>query len=146
MIYTDATQTPDHVVVTTQRKYFVVNVDACKEAHVYLTHIPGIPDNTAYQISIGTSSNTKSSIRKMPPTEQTVEFDTANILPCSGSQAMWVKWDQGEIMVGLGSTVGQDIKFQWKDEQPYPINAFSFASKDDKAVNWTMLRDYGESY
>lgn len=145
-IFTNASNPHDHVVITTQHslKYFVVNLDACKDAHVYLTYVPGVFDTSAYLISIGKEGNTKSSIHKKLPNESLQEFDTPNILPCTSSQPMWIRWDQGDIAVGAGPTVGLDTKFQWKDDQPYTVNAFSLGSRDDKPVNWTILRDYGQ--
>lgn len=135
---------PDHVVVTSQRGHLVFYLNACKEAHIYLTHIPGVVDDKTYKISIGTSSNTKSSISKTLPSQYTQEFDTPNILSCSEGQPFWAKWETGAIMVGAGLYVGQDVKFHWNDTQPYTINAFSLASNDDKAVMWSFQRDYGE--
>lgn len=144
-VLTDNTKATDYVVVTTQRKSLAFNLNACKEAYIYLTYVPGVVDNTAYKVSIGTSSNTKSSIQKLPPNEQNQEFDTPNILSCTSSW-MWISWENGVIMVGSGSIVGQDVKFQWTDAQPFSTNAFSLGSNDDKQVIWTFLRDYGLYY
>jgi hypothetical protein len=142
-VYTEDTNSFDHVVLMTEQKLFVFSMNACKDVHIFLTHLPGIVDNFAYQILLGTTDNTRSLIRKMPEGKEQ-EFNTANILPCNDlGKSMWITWSDGVIVVGNGADIGVDQLFSWNDDQPYSINSFALASRDTKPVFWDFLRESG---
>jgi hypothetical protein len=138
-VYTDETNDFDHVVLSTERKYFDFTVKACHSIHVILTHSPGVVYAFAYDVVIGTSNNTMSVIRKLSPNGMEREFVTDKILSCAADTTLWMTWNDGIIRVGIGSTE----HFSWTDDDPYSINALSLASRDSDRVSWQFSKDSG---
>jgi Farnesoic acid 0-methyl transferase len=141
ILYTTSNLGFDQNVMTTGFKFLTFTVQACNNIHIFLTHLPGVVDTLAYKISLGLQENMMSAIEKLPPSVGGQSFNTPGILTCS-EQEMWASWTDGRIQVGLGSSVLQNVQFEWIDPQPYAINAFSLASRDTSHVTWTFPRDY----
>ena len=146
IVYSDIQSPLDNLVVTARHQHLVFSLDACKEAYIFLTSHPEDLLQNSYQILIGTSENKQSSIRKMAPFEDIRNFDTYNILSCGNTQTMWISWSAGNISVGIGVDVGENVKFTWIDNQPYSINGFALASADDNPVKWMFPRGYGIAF
>ena len=146
IVYSDIQSPLDNLVVTARHQHLVFSLDACKEAYIFLTSHPEDLLQNSYQILIGTSENKQSSIRKMAPFEDIRNFDTDNILSCGNTQTMWISWSAGNISVGIGVDVGENVKFTWIDNQPYSINGFALASADDNPVKWMFPRGYGIAF
>ena len=145
-MYTTASYALDHVTLSTEQKSFIFTVDACKDIHIYLSHVPGVLVDQAYEISLGTSDNTQSSITKSLPDRENRQFTTNGILGCDpNGKSLWISWSEGDIKVGQGSVTGQGQLFSWTDSQPYNIHALAIASRDTaQTVKWTFLRESGQ--
>lgn len=144
IVHTDETNALDHVVLATERKFFLFSVRACRSVQLHLTHLPGVVNDHAYEIIIGGPDNTKSAIRKLPPDEQLHEFDTQNILSCETDRVFWTTWSDGVIKVGEGDIVGAREKFNWTDVSPYTINAVALASRDNTQAVWQFAKESGK--
>jgi len=143
VVYTNSTNRQDHVVMTTEQPFFAFKVDACTGFQVLLMTVPGVVDNHAYLISIGTDNNEKSSIQSLPPDAMFHDFYSANILPCTGLSSFWLSWTNNTIRFGVGEIVGLEQRFEQLYPAMYSINSFSLMSGDTKTVKWNFLRDYG---
>jgi len=143
MLYTYMNYEFDHFVMTTDQQLLTFTVDGCSNVYIFLSHLPGVVESHSYQVKIGVQDNLRSEIVKSPPNAASQSFSTTGVLTCS-EQSMWLSWLNAQIRFGKGSTVGQDVLFEWSDPQPYSINAFSLASRDNKEVMWTFPRDYCE--
>jgi hypothetical protein len=139
ILYTTPVYDLDHFVMTTDQNALTFTVDACSDARIYLTYLPGVADSFAYGISLGIQDNLRSVIDKFPPNAESHSFSTTGILTCS-AQSMWISWSSGLIQVGMGSSVGDNVQFEWRDSQPYSVNAFSLVSRDGGYVTWTFPR------
>jgi len=80
-------------------------VRACSDVSIILAEHFSITDYGVYEILIGGSNNTKSSIRQGIQGNTLVEMDTNDILHCSESRWFWISWYKG-IDVGSGPYVG----------------------------------------
>lgn len=143
MLYTFSGYEFDHYVMTTDLKFLTFTVTACKDVHIFLTHLPGDVNKTAYKISLGLLENLVSTIDKLPPNAESQNFNTPGILSCS-EQQMWASWSDGLIQIGMGLVVRENVLLEWNDPQPYAINAFSLASRDTSEVVWTFPKDLCE--
>jgi Farnesoic acid 0-methyl transferase len=143
IVYTDETNAFDHIVLSTERKFFVFSVKACRSVHVILTRSPGVVDTFAYEVVIGASDNTVSAIRKLPPDEMVREYDTKDILSCETETIFWMTWSDGVIRVGGGNSIGSGELFNMNDDNPYSINALSLASRDSQQASWQFTKDSG---
>ena len=47
------------------RTTLIFGVEACSDATLVLSTIPGVPNHNVYQIAIGTQGNTRTEIRKV---------------------------------------------------------------------------------
>lgn len=140
-IYTSSGDAVDQFVMTTDQKAILFTVNACRDLHLYLTHVPGVLDTETYRIAIGEDSNTKSRIYKSLPNEYVHTVDST-VLTCN-SKSLWTTWSDGKISVGEGSDVTQGAFLTWTDSQPYHVHALAFGSKDSNVVAWTFLREAG---
>jgi Farnesoic acid 0-methyl transferase len=146
VVHTEAATPFSRVVLTTERQFFIFTVEACRDIHLFLTHLPGVVDHHGYDIIIGAADNAKSIIRKLPPEDDLVEFPSEGILACDSEVAIWVTWSGGVINVGRGNTVSSEVLFTWTDSSPYLINALSLASSDVERAVWTFLRESGKHF
>jgi len=144
IVYTDENNAFDHVVLATERKFFVFAVQACRSVHLLLTHLPGVVNTLAYDINIGSLHNNRSAIHKLPPDEQRYEFNTDNILSCDAYKVFWTTWSEGAITVGHGNIVGASELFKWSDDSPYSINAVALASRDTEKAVWQFAKESGK--
>ena len=54
------------------------------------------------------------------------QVDTPDIVSADEQRPFWIKWDHGEIVLGRGEVVGEDIILAYYDPSPNPINAVAF--------------------
>lgn len=53
IIYTNHTNAMDMVILPTSQNTFIVQVKACREVDIVLSHIPGETEGEAYRIEMG---------------------------------------------------------------------------------------------
>lgn len=91
----------------------------------------------------GGSGNTKSWISESVDGEPVVKVDTDLVLSCDEMRHFWVTWHQGNLTVGRGNTLGNDVIMAHIDlELPYIVSAAAF-STPDMAGEWRILREQG---
>jgi len=147
-VYTESSYDFDHVVLLTERKYLVFFVKACQNAHVILSHLPGVVDSLAYNITLGASGNTKSVVHKLPPQETTKEYDTPGVLQCENSEGtpFWMLWSEYTIRVGRGTEIDSSELFSWTDTQSIVTHAIALASRDSAPAVWKFPKDSGKIF
>ena len=86
---------------TGESPYFVFSVQACNDAHVALSEIPGLHDYNTYELVFGGWANTGSAIREARQRDQRHFVRTPGILSCDEKRTFWVGWKDGLIEVNL---------------------------------------------
>ena len=59
VINTPGTYKHEYAWLTSSNKYFIFQLKACKDAYLALTLTPQDTENSAYEIALGVSENTK---------------------------------------------------------------------------------------
>ena len=126
---------------------FTFSVTACKEAIVVLSQTPGDTLKSAYELTIGSSDNTKSVLKKVVDEEFEIvaEVNSFDILDCSIATSFWITWSDGIIKVGRGDRFMYQFLI-WEDpEENYPrIHAISLTNENNNAL-WRFQRDQGKA-
>ena len=121
------------------RSHLVFEIKACKDAHVGLGAILGNSESRMYELVIGQSSNTKTSIRRQPQQATAAIADTPDILNCDELRAFWVRWYSNHLEIGKGSHVGLKRIIDWQDtEDAHGISAVSFTAYVDSTADWRL--------
>ena len=65
-------------------------------------------------------------------------------LSCDEARAFWVHWAAGEVMVGRGAVVRQDLMMDWLDDQPLRIQGIAFSTANNVQGDWYISNPRGE--
>lgn len=113
------------------RTSVVFKIKACGDAYVALSMYTGVTSTDTYEVVIGGFNNKRSEIRMEPGGQHVAEADTAEILSCSESRAFWISWDNNEVLVGKGASVGYEVFLAWREVNPHPVEGVSIATGQD---------------
>ena len=91
------------------QKFVIFKVRACSDAHILLARYFGVTDYDVYEIWLGKSSNSLSTITVGISGTILAQQATNQILHCTHSRWFWIDWSRG-ITVGNGPLVG-DLTF-----------------------------------
>ncbi len=58
------------------------------------------------------------------------------IVDCDIMRPFWLSWNDGLIVAGSGSEVGESILMSWTNPNPWPIVAASFGGYDNVPGRW----------
>lgn len=121
------------------KDHVIFSVQACKEAHVVLSEIPGVTFYNAYEIAIGVADNKESLIRHNRGGPTLVTAPTDNILNCDEQRQFWISWPglhSIELEVGHGDIVGQEKFMGTSLETSFLLNSLSVSSGDTETGKW----------
>lgn len=143
-LYTNDSNEFSRVLMVTELDHFLFTVGACSDAYVILHTNPGVTDQNAYHIVLGTENNQKSEIRKKGENTETKSFDTPNLLRClsAGSKVFFLTWRGGEIIMRENNEQGREV-FSWVESE-FDINAIALGSRHAEMAKWTVLRSQGK--
>ena len=117
----------DYLIINYQN----VKVRTCNDAHIALMSSTSVEVGSLYEIVIGGWSNRQSCIREQKQGPCEIKVDTENVLDCDNFAAFWIEWiPEGtgrKLLVGHGSTLGQDMFMDYNDFSPHPLNHMAIA-------------------
>ena len=133
--------------ITPDRPSIKFRLKACAACHIAMLMRPG--DNTVgYQVTLGTDGNQRSKIRTVIGQEPEVDIETPDILDCSKYLDFWISWESGNITVGNGSELYQNMFMFYDDsDNPHLVTSVSFTTESETAqAYWEFHRDSGEMH
>ncbi|CAH1798441.1 unnamed protein product [Owenia fusiformis] len=143
-------RTPDyfgyrHVPIDISGKnYIKFKVEACNDAHLELQETPYVTNKNNYEIVLnGWSRNPNSGIRDKPEGSLKVSH-RGSILNCTEMMPFWVSWMNGDVQVGKGHAIGQNIILAWQDPTSHVVNALNFVTGFGASGTWEIV-DIGSS-
>ena len=131
--------------ITPDRPSIKFRLKACETCHIAMLMRPG--DNTVgYQVSLGTDGNQRSKIRTVIGQNPEVDIPTPDILDCSKYLDFWISWEAGNITVGNGSELYQNMFMFYDDsDDPHLVTSVSFTTNSETMqADWEFHRDSGE--
>ncbi|CAH1794507.1 unnamed protein product [Owenia fusiformis] len=140
-IFTPNDYSFDHGYVTVQNSVWMpFRVQACNDAHLELSSVPGFLLNQTYEIVLGSGRNTKSDIRvgRQGRGGGGVRVNTPDIMKCAVMQQFWVSWESGLIQVGRGAIYGQQTFMSWYDPNAFPVYGISVATGWGATAEWRL--------
>ncbi len=130
--------------ITPDRPSIQFQLQACGASHIALLTRPGDP-SVGYQVTLGADRNSRSKIRTVIGQTPEVDIPTPNILVCSAFQDFWISWENGNITVGNGSDLYQNLIMFYNDSDPHIVTALSFTSGSNATQSdWLFRRDSGQ--
>ena len=106
-----------HSVSVMGHNFLIFSVQACSDAHLALSTIPGNTKVLTYEIVIGAFGNTRSIIKDQIGRGNGVKKDvrTPNILDCNRMSDFWISWKFNTIRMGGGGVPFMYEKISWQD-------------------------------
>ena len=72
---------------------------------------------------------------------------TPGILNCTEMRPFWVRWKDGRVMFGTGSSPGENVVVDCEDAFPHPVNAITISTKsesnDPGTGRWEFVPQWG---
>jgi len=110
----------------TDKKELVLSIQACRDASIALSEIPGIYTHRSYELVIGADGNTYTSLRNgTDPTKILFQSETLNILDCLIPRQFWLSWNKNTLSFGKGTIPEQNRILYYRDVNIHTINAIS---------------------
>ena len=85
----------------------VFGVKACHSAMLAFSRAPGVTDTNAWVLTIGSQSNTKSTLEKKGGSSQQT-YDSPDVLSCDSMRMFWIQFRDSAISFGKGESLGQN--------------------------------------
>ena len=121
----------------TDKQEIIISVEACREAHISLSEIPGIFAHLTYQIIIGHNSNSQTILREGINSQVALaQASTPGILDCQSSQNFWVVWGDDTISFGKGIVPEQNRVLHFTSSNMHSMNALSVMTPQDVQGIW----------
>lgn len=100
-------------------------VKAANDAHIALSTVEAEND-PMLEVFIGGWGNKKSVVRRNRTKPDVVEVETPDILSAGEFRGFWVRWDNGNIVVGRENET--DPFMTYENPGPFPINYVGFCT------------------
>ncbi|XP_011504091.1 PREDICTED: C3 and PZP-like alpha-2-macroglobulin domain-containing protein 8 isoform X2 [Ceratosolen solmsi marchali] len=110
-------------------------IKAPNDAHIALTTGPNESD-PMWEVFIGGWNNSKSVVRKNRTKPDVIEVNTPNILSADELRGFWIRWNDGEITVGME---GEQSSFlSYTDPEPFEITHFGVCTGWGASGEWLI--------
>ncbi|XP_071128172.1 uncharacterized protein [Mytilus edulis] len=116
----------------------------CSNAFVYLS-ASSIMDKQAalYEICIGGGGGKKIFLRRQ---DATFEDVTNNVLgdgstQCGSFQPYWLSWQNGNIKIGKGLSVDNEVVIDWRDPNPFIIHGVGVRTGIGQSGQWIIYME-----
>ncbi|CAH1802108.1 unnamed protein product, partial [Owenia fusiformis] len=120
------------------RTKMVIEIQACKDAHIALSKVLDEPETDTYEIVIGGWDNSASAIRANHDGEELTKTLTPGILNCNLKLPFWISWENGQVLVGRGNDPEEGQFMRYVDAtSPLEVNAFAVATEGNTG-SWTF--------
>ncbi|CAG2229229.1 unnamed protein product [Mytilus edulis] len=128
----DASDTPDvfnyynslsnYHLYPSQTKYFRFSIKACRDAFILLSAAIDLQSQDFYEICLGGYGNSEVYLRRKYNDADTLVISTPDILNCTGTITMEVRWTlDGSIFLYMETAAGPETILNWRDPIPLPI-------------------------
>ncbi|CAC5424728.1 unnamed protein product [Mytilus coruscus] len=122
---------------------YSINFDlkVCSNAFVYLSASPIMDSNAAlYEVCIGANGGTEVSLRRQVSTFKVIE---SNVLgdgstQCGLFQPFWISWQNGNIKIGKGLAIDNEVVVDWNDPNPFIIHGVGVKTGVGQSGQWTI--------
>ena len=109
----------------TDQMEMILGIQACRDASIALSEIPGILAHHTYELVIGAGDNTQTILKRGVRGTTVFTSITPGILDCQHSLIFWTTWNSNSISFGKGSVVGQNRVLYYRDNSFPQISALS---------------------
>ncbi|KAI0235762.1 hypothetical protein LSAT2_013711 [Lamellibrachia satsuma] len=141
LVYTGYTDGYSNVFIP-GNEYFRFQVLACHDVTVALSAVPGVTDRQTYEVLIGGAQNNLSEIRTHDSGQPAAQNTTPGLLDCDEYRPFWIMWEDGDIVVGRGRVLGEQIFVQLKNPQnSHEVRGVSVKTGKDTPGKWFIPRD-----
>ena len=142
MITTPSDYSHNNAWLVTDAGFITFQVRACSEARILLAQDPFDVTSPNYEIVIGGSSNTKTSIVKDSTTLN--EANTPGILSCDVPARFWIKWlPTSGIIVGDGILGSREL-VRYDNTNMNPLYAVSISTGQGSTGEWQFESHSGK--
>jgi predicted DNA-binding protein with PD1-like motif len=129
-------------MAVTHHQYLIFEVQACAEAHILLTNVPGVISPHSFEVRLGENGNTQSGVYSQEGKEYC--YTSSGVpLSCNDFVHLWISWADGYIRVGGGRLPGSQV-FLTCEVDVYDISALSFASDKNNDATWVFEQTIGK--
>ncbi|CAH1775059.1 unnamed protein product, partial [Owenia fusiformis] len=97
--------------------------------------------DASHEFIIGGDNNQYSYILDGYRGNEVVRVETPDILSGSDYNDFWIDWTGGNVRVGNGQNVGQDIFMTWDDSRRFRSDNVGISTYDGVTGNWIIVRD-----
>ncbi|XP_063416290.1 C3 and PZP-like alpha-2-macroglobulin domain-containing protein 8 [Mytilus trossulus] len=122
---------------------YSINFDlkVCRDAFVYLSASPVMNKHAVlYEVCIGGNGGNRILLRRNDATFQDV---AANELgdgstQCGSFQPYWISWQNGNIKIGKGLSVDNEVVIDWRDPNPFIIHGVGVRTGLGQIGQWII--------
>lgn len=147
-VHTPNVYNHNYAWLTLHRGVFIFQVRACAYAHLALLETPGDTSTNAYELVLGNSQNSKTTLYRGTSTSGSVvkEEDTRDTLHCDVLQDFWIRWGYDDyIRVGMGP-LDSNLLLEWRDEKASQyIHSVSLATSEENTGEWQFSDEAGKT-
>ena len=130
-------------MITLTQDYLVFGVKACHSAMLAFSRAPGVTDTNAWVLTIGSQSNTKSTLEKKGESSQRT-YDSPDVLSCDSMRMFWIQFTNSEISFGKDQVLGQNRIGTMNTEDTDNYNSLALATDMGVSGQFTILTKSGK--
>ena len=129
-------------MITLTQDYLVFGVKACHSAMLAFSRAPGVTDTNAWVLTIGSQSNTKSTLEKKESSQQT--YDSPDVLSCDSMRMFWIQFTNNAISFGKDEVLGRKRIGTMYTEDTDNYNSLALATDMGVSGQFTILTESSE--